>query len=143
MGDEAKTAVHGSFWLIGVLCFVWNLGGVMAYLGQTDPEAVARMPESARTMIEGRPIWATGAFATAVWGGALGCFLMLLRKSIALYVFVASALGVLVQMTYELGAAGSTDSFGPGSIAMAIMIPAIALFLIWYTRYTTNRNWLS
>lgn len=143
MSEESNDSVHWSFWLIAVFCLVWNLGGVMAYMGQMDPEALAAMPESTRAMVEMRPVWATGAFAIAVWGGALGCLLLLLRKSIALYVFAASALGVLVQYTYELGMAGSTESFGPGTIVMVIMIPLIAVFLIWYARYTTAKGWIS
>ena len=143
MSDESNIGVHWSFWLIGAFCLVWNLGGVMAYMGQMDPDTLAQMPESARTMIESRPAWATGAFAIAVWGGALGCIILLLRKSIAIYAFAASALGVLVQFTYELGMAGSTVSLGPGDVAMAVMIPVIALFLIWYTRLATDKNWIS
>ena len=66
----------------------------MAYMGQMDPDTLAQMPESTRTMVEMRPAWATGAFAIAVWGGALGCLLLLLRKAVALYIFAASALGI-------------------------------------------------
>ena len=143
MSDDSSTAVHWSFWLIGAFGLVWNLGGVMAYMGQMDPETLAQMPESTRTMIEMRPSWATGAFAIAVWGGALGCLILLLRKALAIYLFAASALGVLAQFTYELGMAGSTESFGPGSIAMAIMIPVIAVFLVWYAKHTAGKGWIS
>lgn len=143
MSEDSNDSVHWSFWLIAVFCLVWNLGGVMAYMGQMDPEALAAMPESTRSMVEARPVWATAAFAIAVWGGALGCLLLLLRKSIAMYVFIASALGVLVQFTYELVMVGSTESFGPGAIVMVIMIPLIAVFLIWYTRHTTDKGWIS
>ena len=94
-------------------------------------------------MVEMRPGWATGAFAIAVWGGALGCVLLLLRKAIAFYAFVASLLGVLVQMTYGLVVAESRISFGPSEIIMAIMIPAIALFLIWYSKYAASNKWIS
>ena len=143
MSDESKTGVHWSFWLIGAFCLVWNLGGVMAYMGQMDPETLTQLPESQRSLVEIRPAWATGAFAIAVWGGALGCLILLLRKAMAIYLFAASALGVLVQFTYELGMAGSTESFGPGSIAMTIMIPVIAVFLIWYSKHTTDKGWIS
>ena len=143
MSDESTTAVHWSFWLTGALCLVWNLLGVMAYMQEVNPDSLAAMPEDYRTMVEMRPAWATGAFAIAVWGGALGCVLLLLRKSIAFYVLVASLLGVLVQMTYGLVVAESRMSFGPSEIAMAIMIPAVALLLVWYSKYATSKKWIS
>lgn len=58
------------------------------------------MHESYRAIIEGRPAWATGAFAIAVLGGALGCLLLLLRKSAAYYLFIASLLDAIVTMTH-------------------------------------------
>lgn len=143
MNDESKSGAHWSFWLIGVLCLVWNLMGVFAYIQEMNPEAVALLPEAHRAMIESRPAWATSAFAIAVWGGALGCVLLLLRKTIAFYIFVASLLGVIVQMIYNLAIAESTLSYGPFEITMVIMIPAVALFLVWYTRYTADKNWIS
>ena len=85
MNDESGAGVHWSFWAIGALCLVWNLMGVMAYVQEMNPDSLL---ESYRVMVEARPAWATGAFAIAVWGGALGCVLLLLRKSMSLYVFI-------------------------------------------------------
>ena len=143
MSDESTTGVHWSFWLIGALCLVWNVLGVMAYMQEVNPDSLAAMPEAYRTMVEMRPAWATGAFAIAVWGGALGCVLLLLRKAIAFYVLVASLLGVLVQMTHGLVVAESRISYGPFEITMAIMIPAVALFLVWYSKYAASKKWIS
>jgi hypothetical protein len=39
------------------------------------------MPETHRAIIDTRPAWATGEFAVAVFGGALGCLLLLLKKA--------------------------------------------------------------
>ena len=143
MNDQSGAGVHWSFWAIGASCLVWNLMGVMTYVQEMNPDALASMPESYRAMVEMRPAWATGAFAIAVWGGALGCVLLLLRKSISLYIFIASLIGIVVQMTYNLAIAESTQSFGPFETAMIIMIPGIALFLIWYSMHASKREWIS
>jgi hypothetical protein len=74
MSDESNTAVHWSFWLIGALCLVWNLLGVM---------------------------------------------------------------------TYGLVVAESRMSYGPSEITMAIIIPLVALFLVWYSKYATSNKWIS
>jgi hypothetical protein len=77
--------------------------------------------ESHRAIIEARPAWATGAFAIAVFGGALGCLLLLLKKSAAYYLFIASLLGVIVQLIPTLGILGSTIDFSPPDIVMIIL----------------------
>ena len=45
-----------------------------------NPNIVDAMPEAYRAIVENRPAWATAAFAIAVFGGAFGCLLLLLRK---------------------------------------------------------------
>ena len=82
------------------------------------------MPDAQRAMVEGRPAWATGAFATAVFGGALGAFLLLLRKSAAYYVFLASLFGVIVQATAYLRSGGAT-AFGAGEVVMYVLMPLV------------------
>ena len=77
-----------------------------------------------RAIIEVRPAWATGAFAIAVFGGALGCLLLLLRKSTAYYLFIASLLGVIVAMIPHLDMIGSTIN-DPFEIVMMILMPLV------------------
>ena len=87
MKDESVGGVHWSFWIIGAVALIWNVMGFINFFGQMNADALAAMPKAQRAIIEGRPAWATGAFAIAVFGGALGCLLLLLRKSAA-YLFV-------------------------------------------------------
>ena len=101
-------------------------------------------PSRYRAIIEGRPAWATGGFATAVFGGALGCILLLLRKSAAYYLFIASLLGVIVTMTHTLGIASSTIDFSPFEIFLMILMPlVVAVFLIWYSKQAQSKGWIS
>lgn len=144
MKDETVGGVHWSFWIIGAVALVWNVMGIINYIVQMNADAVAAFPESHRAIIEGRPAWATGAFAIAVFGGALGCLLLLLRKSAAYYLFIASLLGVIVTMTHTLGIAGSTIDFSPFEILMMILMPlVVAAFLIWYSRQAESKGWIS
>lgn len=143
MSDDSTTTPPRSFWIAGGVCLVWNLLGGFAYLQETNPDALAAMPAAHQTLVELRPAWATGAFAIAVWGGVLGCILLLLRKAIALYVFAASLLGVVVQMYFNYAVGGSVASYGPGAHVMSVMILGIAIFLIWYTKQATSKGWVS
>jgi len=143
MNDESVRRVHWSFWLIGVVALLWNVGGAVNYLMQTNLEFVATLPDTHRAIIEGRPAWATGGFAIGVFGGALGCLLLLFRKSIAFYVFVASLIGVLVTMIHTVNVASSKIDFTPFEIFVMVLSPIIvAAILIWYTKYAIRKNWI-
>jgi hypothetical protein len=140
MNDESVGRVHWSFWLIGAVMLIWNVMGCINFFVQRNPEVVAAYRESERAIIEGRPLWATGAFAVAVFGGALGCLLLLLKKSVAYKVFIASLLGVIATMTHTLG---SGIEFGVGEILGIILMPlVVAAFLIWYSRLAENKGWV-
>jgi hypothetical protein len=144
MNDETTGGVHWSFWAIGAVALIWNVMGVINYIWQMNADALASFPESHRAIIEGRPAWATGGFAVAVFGGALGCLLLLLRKSAAYYLFVASLLGVIVTMIHTLGIASSTIDFSPFEILMMILMPlVVAVFLIWYSKQAGSKGWIS
>ncbi len=144
MNDKAVGGVHWSFWLISVVALLWNVGGSINYLMQTSLDFVATMPETARAIIEGRPAWATGGFAIGVFGGALGCLLLLFRKSVAFYVFIASLLGIIVTMVHTVNVASSKIDFSSFEIFMMILSPIIvAAFLIWYSKQAESKGWIS
>ena len=141
MNKENVGGVHWSFWAIGAVALIWNVMGVINFFMQMNPDMLAAYRESERAIVEGRPAWATGAFAIAVFGGALGCLLLLLRKSVAYYLFIASLLGVIVTMAHTLGVG---IDFGLGEILGIILMPlVVAAFLIWYSKQAESKGWIS
>ena len=144
MNDETIGRVHWSFWAIGAVTLIWNVMGVINFFMQMNADALASFPESHRAIIESRPAWASGAFAIAVFGGALGCLLLLLRKRAPYYLFIASLLGVVVQLIHTLGIASSTIGFSPFEISTIILMPlVVAAFLIWYSKWAGSNGWIS
>lgn len=144
MNNETLRSVHWSFWLISVLGLLWNAGGAINYLMQTNPEFVAALPDTHRAIIDGRPAWATGGFAIGVFGGALGCLLLLFRKSASLYVFVASLIGVMVTVIHTINVASSKIDFSPAEIIVMILLPVIvAALLAWYAKWVTSKHWIN
>ncbi|KAA3613850.1 MAG: hypothetical protein DWQ05_16375 [Calditrichaeota bacterium] len=141
MSSEKTSGIHWSFWVIGAVMLIWNVLGVVNYFAQMNPEVVANFRESERAIIAGRPMWATAGFALAVFGGALGCLLLLLRKSVAYYLFIASLIGVVVTLSHALGA---EIDFGIGEIVGIILMPlVVAAFLIWYSKFVERKGWIS
>ena len=144
MSNEPIGSVHWSFWLITVVALLWNIGGAINYLMQTDLAFVATLPETHRAIIEGRPVWATGGFAIGVFGGAIGCLLLLFRKISAFYMFIVSLLGVLVTMLHTMNVAISIIEFSFFEIIVMILMPIIvAAILIWYANQAMSKDWIN
>jgi hypothetical protein len=119
--------------------------GVMAYLGTVmmTPEALALLPADQQALITSTPAWATAAFATAVWGGALGCLLLLLRKKLATVVLIISFIGIVVQMIHAFLMANSIEVYGPGGMIMPIIVLIIGAWLVWYSKGAEKKGWIS
>lgn len=132
------------FWIVAGIALIWNLLGVAAFIAQvtTSPEALAALPEAERTLYENFPLWALLAFALAVFGGAIGSLLLLLRKALAKQVLIASLAGIIIQMAYNLFGSGVMDVYGPGAIIMPIMVLLFAIFLIWFAGKAIINNWI-
>ena len=144
MNDEKAGGVHWSFWAIGAIALIWNILGGVNFFMQMNADIVSAMPETHRAIIIGRPVWATGGFAVIVFGGALGCLLMLLRKSAASYVFVVSLIGGIVTMIHTINIASSTIKFSVSEIVVMILMPlVVAMFLIWYSKQAESKGWIS
>ena len=138
MNEETAVGIHWSFWVVGSVGLVFNLFGCMNYISQMNAEMVASMPEAYRAIVESRPAWGTAAFAVAVFGGALGCILLLFRKSLAVYVFVASLVGAVVAQLPFLGMAEFPVEAWLGWLSQL----AVGGFLIWYSKRSEGRGWV-
>ena len=143
MNTSSGGKVHWSFWLIGVVALVWHVMGGINFFMQMNADMVASFPQTHRAIIEGRPVWATGGFAVTVFGGVLGCIMLLLRKPVAYYLFVVSLLGVIVTMVHTSGVALSSSLFSRVDMTIMILTPlAVAAFLIWYAKLAVGKGWL-
>jgi hypothetical protein len=131
------------FWVVSSLLLLWNIMGVMNFIGQVTmtQEAIDALDASQRALQENRPTWATMAFGFAVFGGLFGCVALLLKKKIATNLFLVSILGVALQFGQGI-AANSMDVFTTGIVVITTLIIVLAVFAIWFARYSVNKSWL-
>ena len=99
-GNTPRTPWH--LWVIGILGLLWSLMGVMSFLlTQMRVEAVmSRFPPQQRAYFESFPLWIVALWAINVFGGVIGCLLLLARKRPAVQALVVSAIATLA---YNLG----------------------------------------
>lgn len=144
MTKSTKKPGNG-FWIIGIVALIWNLMGVYAYLQQAymSAEDLAALPAEQQPLYENIPAWVTGAFAIAVFGGALACILLLMKKKLATTVFLISLIGIIFQMVYNVFMSKAMEVYGPGGIIMPVMVLVIGIFLWRYAKKQESTGVLS
>jgi hypothetical protein len=135
-----------NLWLVGIIGFLWNLMGVVSFmLTQMKVEAVmSRFPPQQRAYFESFPPWAVAFWAVGVFGGVLGCLLLLLKKRLAFHVLVASVIGSIGVNLGGLFLLGGMEVMretgGLGFTAVPIVIGAL---LALYARAMSTKGVLS
>jgi len=142
MSDRRAVGVPWSFWAIGAIALLWNGMGCVNFVMQMNAEVLASYSETARSLVEDRPGWATAAFAVSQFGGVLGCLLLLIRRSAAYSLFVVSLLGIVVTVIQTLRMAATTIELKPAEVGGYVVMPlAVALFLVWYSKRAESKGW--
>lgn len=120
-------------WLVGTLGLLFNSVGSFDYfMTQTQNESYrGRFTSEQLEVLYGFPAWLVVFWALAVWGGALGALLTLLRKRLAVPVLFASLLAMIVTAIHNFASANGlyeTGGTGPGFI-LVIFVVALGLWL--------------
>jgi hypothetical protein len=133
------------FTIVAVLALIWNAFGVMAYIMQVTmtPEALAALPVAEQALYTNLPAWYTGAFAIAVFGGALASLALVLKKGVAYLLFMISFAGILVQMVYSFFLSRALEVYGPGGLAMPVMVLLFGVVLIQLSRSAKIKGWIA
>ncbi|GAA4271638.1 hypothetical protein U6A24_13715 [Aquimarina gracilis] len=141
---ETTNKIPKWFWVVSIIALIWNLMGVMAYLGQayiTD-EALAALPEADQNFYNNIPAWVTAAFATSVFLGVLGCIGLLLKRKWAFILLLISLIAVVAQATYNFFIQDFIELSGD-RVIMPIVVIIISIFLVWFSKYSKSNNWIS
>ncbi len=141
MANQNSNGLPTSFWVISIVSLLWNLMGAMAYVRQAyrmDP-----LDPAQQALLDSTPAWATGAFAIAVFAGVLGCVALLMRKQFAVPLFMASLAGVVIQQINNFFLSDAISVYGAQAIVFPIIVLAIAVYLIYYSRSATAKGWLT
>jgi len=146
MSDFINGRPTMTFWFIGGAALIWNFFGMAVYYltVSATPEALAMQytPEQV-AMIEGTPVWATGANGLAVTAGVLASLLLLLRKALAVPLFVVSFVAVLVQDVNSFVLNDAVAVFGMVPVYIQAAVIVVGLLLIVYARSAKRKHWLS
>jgi len=127
-----------SYWSIAALGLVWSLMGCLSYITQNNADFVTQLAEPQRSFITQRPFWASAAFAVAVYGGAVGCILLLLRRVAAVQALGLSLMGALLTLFYMV----MTLGLSVGVLQSAGVSVLVGCVLLWISMAARVRGWL-
>jgi hypothetical protein len=132
-------------WIIGIIALLWNLFGAFDYLmTQTKTEFyMSQFDQAQLDYFYGFPIWFEFFWALAVWGGVLGTVLLLMRKRLAVPVFLVSFVSMVVSAIYSLGFSNGMEIMGTTGVISTVVIFFVALGLWLYARAMGARGVLA
>jgi hypothetical protein len=138
--DETSTPAW--FWVISVIALLWYLMDISAFFMRvlmTD-DAIMAMPENQQHLYRNMPLWVNVVFAGEVFGGAIGCVGLLLRKKWALTLFVVSILGVLSQTFHVYFLSDAIKTMGAPAVVMPLLAILIGMGMIGFTKSAISKG---
>ncbi len=134
------------FWFISAFALFWNAMGVNQYLQQAYQTESFKETYNTPELLEivnNTPAWVIAAFAIAVFAGVLGSIALLLRKSWARPLFLLSLIAIVVQMVYNIFISKAMEVYGPGAVIMPIVVMLFGIFLLWFSKKSIAKGWIS
>ncbi len=133
-------------WLVGIIGLLWSSGGAMDYvMTQTRNESyMAAFTSDQLEFFYGFPTWLIAAWAIAVWGGVLGSLLLLLRRSLAVPVYLASVIAMVITTIQNYGFSNGMEVVGDSfSLIFSGIIFIISIGLYWYAKAMQTKGILN
>lgn len=140
MNNNDSVKVPASHWIITGAALLWNLMGLALYVmgvSATPEQMAAQYSPEQIALLEAVPAWATSANAIAVNAGVIACILLLLRKSIALWLFVVSIAGLVVQDLNAFVLQDTLSVFGMVPLYIQVTVLVVAIVMVIYSRRAT------
>ena len=131
-------------WLIGVFALLFNSIGVfdfvMSMVQGAEYQASAGMTPAQIAHYQEMPTWMTVVWAVGVFGAFQASILLLLRKKLALPVFVVSLAAFLVSLFYTYVLTGGGAIMGQQMAITSAVIAGLLVFFSWYSWFMTARG---
>lgn len=134
------------YWVVTVLALLWNAFGAYDFvMSLTAGETYMRQMGMTQAQIDyynAMPVWMLAAWVLGVWGGVAGAVLLALRSRWATHAFIASLVGMVLNLIYTHLLTNGGDVMAGQATVMSAVITAVCIFLVWYAWRMTKRGLL-
>ena len=123
-----------------IILFVWNIIGILFFLQDVflDPKILT---ENQLEFSSRFPFWIKIIYALAVFGGTIGTFGLIKRKSWSHSIVIVSMLAVIVQMYHSIFIANSLEFLGNSAAILPTIIIVLSIVLAWIAETYKRNNW--
>ena len=137
-----KTPWH--LWLVGVIAVLFNAIGVFDFV-MSMTQGAAYMASAGMTPdqiahYQAMPGWMTVVWAVGVFAAFLASIFILLRKKLALPIFVLSLAAFLVSLLYTYVLTNGGAVMGQQMAIMSAVIAGLLVFFAGYSRFMGVRG---
>jgi len=134
------------FRIAAAVLILWGMMGVAACIQQVRLGADAMGPATAydRALYRSLPGWYNLVYAVAVGAGLLGSAALLAGRRIAVGLYLASLVAVIVQFGWLFAATDIAAVRGAGTVLpFPVFIAAVAAFELLLARRAAARGWIA
>lgn len=123
-----------------IILLVWNIIGILFFLQDVflDPKILTENQLEFRSRF---PFWIKIIYALAVFGGTIGTFGLIKRKSWSHSIVIVSMLAVIVQMYHSIFIANSLEFLGNSAAILPTIIIVLSIVLAWIAETYKRNNW--
>ena len=136
-----KTPWH--LWVVGGLSLLWNLGGAFDFFMTQTKNAtyLKAMTPGQLVFVNSLPFWVVALWGLATWCAPLGSLLLLMRRRVAVSVFLVSLVSMVLMTIHNYGFTNISEVMpGPGAKIFTGIIFIVALLLWIYARKQCRRG---
>jgi hypothetical protein len=141
---DATVKAPWHIWLTGIIAVLFNAIGlfdfVMTMAQGAEYQASAGMTPDQIAHYQTMPGWMTIVWAIGVFTAFLASILLLLRRKLALPVFVLSLAAFLVSLLYTYVLTNGGALMGRQMAIMSAVIAGLLVFFSWYSRFMIVRG---
>jgi hypothetical protein len=123
-----------------IMLLVWNIIGILFFLQDVfiDPKILTENQLEFRSRF---PFWIKIIYAIAVFGGTIGTFGLIKRKSWSHSIVIVSMLAVIIQMYHSIFIANSLEFLGNSAAILTTIIIVLSIVLAWIAETYKRNNW--
>ncbi len=132
------------FWITGAVALIWNALGLLAYFQQVlmSAEEFSALPQLQQDLLATQPAWVSAAFAIAVFVGFAATITLLMRKRVAVRLFLVSLLAVIVQFSSYFIIDGYREFIAGEEWAIPTLVVVFALAFLLFSRQAEKNGLL-
>jgi len=141
---DALTKTPWHVWLVGVVAVLFNSIGVFDFVmsmsrGADYMASAGMTPDQIAHYLE-MPGWMTVVWAIGVFGAFLASILLLLRRKLALRLFILSLAAFLVSLLYTYVLTNGGAVMGQQMAITSAVITVLLVFFSGYSRFMAARG---